>query len=68
MAVLDRARVATPSDIDAPKEEAERNIPVPIPPADRRQGAPLSAPQEVPPQWLARFECLQKGLQEVNIR
>ncbi|KAL0446739.1 UNVERIFIED_CONTAM: hypothetical protein Slati_1801800 [Sesamum latifolium] len=66
VAVLARARVATPSDIDAPEEKAEGNIPVPIPLADRRQGAPLSAPQEVHPQWLARFECLQKGLQEVQ--
>ncbi|KAL0453584.1 UNVERIFIED_CONTAM: hypothetical protein Slati_1336500 [Sesamum latifolium] len=37
-----------------------------MPPADRRQGAPQSAPHEVPPQWLARFGCLQKGLQEVQ--
>ncbi|KAL0411246.1 UNVERIFIED_CONTAM: hypothetical protein Slati_3714300 [Sesamum latifolium] len=66
VAVLARARVATPSDIDAPEEEAKGDIPVPITPADRRQGAPPSAPQEVPPQWLARFKCLQKGLQDVQ--
>ncbi|KAL0462333.1 UNVERIFIED_CONTAM: hypothetical protein Slati_0120900 [Sesamum latifolium] len=36
VAVLARARVATPSDIDAPEVEVEGNIPVPIPPADRR--------------------------------
>ncbi|KAL0355780.1 UNVERIFIED_CONTAM: hypothetical protein Sradi_4024900 [Sesamum radiatum] len=66
VAVLARARVATSSDIDAPEEEAEVDIPIPIPPADRRQGAPPSTPQEVPSQWLARFECLQKGLQDVQ--
>ncbi|KAL0430432.1 UNVERIFIED_CONTAM: hypothetical protein Sradi_0669200 [Sesamum radiatum] len=36
VAVLVRARLATPSDIDSPEEEAEGNIPVPMPPADRR--------------------------------
>ncbi|KAL0289362.1 UNVERIFIED_CONTAM: hypothetical protein Sangu_2617600 [Sesamum angustifolium] len=45
---------ATPSDMDAPEEEAEGDIPVPLP------------PQDVPPQWLAHFECLQKGLQNVQ--
>ncbi|KAL0400432.1 UNVERIFIED_CONTAM: hypothetical protein Sradi_2386500 [Sesamum radiatum] len=64
--VLARARVATPFDIDTPEEKAEGNIHVPVPPADRRQWAPPSAPQEVPPQWFARFECLQKDLQEVQ--
>ncbi|KAL0461429.1 UNVERIFIED_CONTAM: hypothetical protein Slati_0030500 [Sesamum latifolium] len=31
-----------------------------------RQGAPPFIPQEVPPQWLARFEHLQKSLQDVR--
>ncbi|KAL0430395.1 UNVERIFIED_CONTAM: hypothetical protein Sradi_0665500 [Sesamum radiatum] len=31
-----------------------------------RQGAPLLAPQEVPPQWIVRFKCLQKSLQDVQ--
>ncbi|KAL0420637.1 UNVERIFIED_CONTAM: hypothetical protein Slati_3086600 [Sesamum latifolium] len=31
-----------------------------------RQGAPPAAPQGVPPNWLAHFECLQKGLQDVR--
>ncbi|KAL0411589.1 UNVERIFIED_CONTAM: hypothetical protein Slati_3748600 [Sesamum latifolium] len=61
-------RVATPSDIDAPEEEAEEGAPAPVPLAGERQGAPLPALQEVPPQWLARFEHLQKDLQDVNSR
>ncbi|KAL0416822.1 UNVERIFIED_CONTAM: hypothetical protein Slati_3514100 [Sesamum latifolium] len=64
--MLAHARVATPSDIDATEEEAEGDVVVPVPLADMRQGAPPLAPQEVPPQWLARFECLQKGLQDVQ--
>ncbi|KAL0394668.1 UNVERIFIED_CONTAM: hypothetical protein Slati_4433000 [Sesamum latifolium] len=38
---------ATPSDI--PLKRKLKEHPVPIPPADRRQGATSSAPQEVPP-------------------
>ncbi|KAL0448128.1 UNVERIFIED_CONTAM: hypothetical protein Slati_1940700 [Sesamum latifolium] len=36
------------------------------PPIAGRQGAPPTAPQEVPPYWLARFEFLQKGLQGIR--
>ncbi|KAL0355339.1 UNVERIFIED_CONTAM: hypothetical protein Sradi_3980800 [Sesamum radiatum] len=35
-------------------------------PAGRRLNVPLPEPQEVPPQWLARLEHLQKGLQDVK--
>ncbi|KAL0288945.1 UNVERIFIED_CONTAM: hypothetical protein Sradi_7085300 [Sesamum radiatum] len=35
---------------------------------DKWQGPPPPAPQEVPLQWLARFECLQKGLQNVQYK
>ncbi|KAL0434309.1 UNVERIFIED_CONTAM: hypothetical protein Slati_2765200 [Sesamum latifolium] len=66
MATLDPARVATLSEADALKEETKGDIPVPVPPVGRRQEAPLPAPQEVPPQWFARLEYLQKGLQEVQ--
>ncbi|KAL0294021.1 UNVERIFIED_CONTAM: hypothetical protein Sradi_6907500 [Sesamum radiatum] len=48
VATLAPVRVATPSDVDAPKEEAKGNIPVPLPPADRRQGAPPLLPQDIP--------------------
>ncbi|KAL0367686.1 UNVERIFIED_CONTAM: hypothetical protein Sradi_3658700 [Sesamum radiatum] len=63
IATLVPARTATPFDVDVPKEEAEECIP---PPIVGRQGAPLGAPQEVPPHWLAHFECLQKGLQDIR--
>ncbi|KAL0378698.1 UNVERIFIED_CONTAM: hypothetical protein Sradi_3175300 [Sesamum radiatum] len=66
VAVLAHARVVTPSNTDAPEEEAEGDISVPVPSADTRQGAPLLAPQDVPPKWLARFECLQKDLRKVG--
>ncbi|KAL0452890.1 UNVERIFIED_CONTAM: hypothetical protein Slati_1267100 [Sesamum latifolium] len=58
--------VATPSDVEAPEEEAGEKAPVPVPLAGRRWEIPLPEPQEVPPQWLARFEHLQKGLQDVK--
>ncbi|KAL0462605.1 UNVERIFIED_CONTAM: hypothetical protein Slati_0148100 [Sesamum latifolium] len=54
--------VATPSDVEAPEEEAGEEAPVPMPVAGRRREIPLPESQEVPPQWLARFEHLQKGL------
>ncbi|KAL0462906.1 UNVERIFIED_CONTAM: hypothetical protein Slati_0178200, partial [Sesamum latifolium] len=59
-------RVAPPPEADAPDEEDEEEIPVPVPPAGRRRNVPLTEPQEVPPQWLARLEHLQKGLQDVK--
>ncbi|KAL0411595.1 UNVERIFIED_CONTAM: hypothetical protein Slati_3749200 [Sesamum latifolium] len=36
MVTLAPTRVATPSDVDAPEEEAEGDIPVPAPPVDKR--------------------------------
>ncbi|KAL0454820.1 UNVERIFIED_CONTAM: Pro-Pol polyprotein [Sesamum latifolium] len=66
VAALAPTRVATPSDVEAPEEEAEEAIPAPVSPTDRRLEAPTPVPQEVPPHWLARLEYLQKGLQDVQ--
>ncbi|KAL0293341.1 UNVERIFIED_CONTAM: hypothetical protein Sradi_6941900 [Sesamum radiatum] len=54
-------RVTLPPEADAPDEEDEGEIPVPVPPAGRRRNVTLPEPQEVPPQWLARLEHLQKS-------
>ncbi|KAL0373709.1 UNVERIFIED_CONTAM: hypothetical protein Sradi_3286600 [Sesamum radiatum] len=59
-------RVAPPPEADTPNKEDEGEIPVPVPPSGRRRNVPLPEPQEVPPQWLARLEHLQKGLQDVK--
>ncbi|KAL0445733.1 UNVERIFIED_CONTAM: hypothetical protein Slati_1701200 [Sesamum latifolium] len=59
-------RVATPSDADVQEEEAGEEAPVPVPLTGRRREIPWPEPQEVPPQWLARLEHLQKGLQDVK--
>ncbi|KAL0402335.1 UNVERIFIED_CONTAM: hypothetical protein Slati_4263400 [Sesamum latifolium] len=59
-------RVAPPPAADALDEEDEGEIPVPVPPAGRRHNVPLPEPQELPPQWLAHLEHLQKGLQDVK--
>ncbi|KAL0444279.1 UNVERIFIED_CONTAM: hypothetical protein Slati_2150600 [Sesamum latifolium] len=53
-------RVATPSDVEAPEKEAGEEAPIPVPPGSRRREILLPKSQEVPPQWLARFEHLQK--------
>ncbi|KAL0417248.1 UNVERIFIED_CONTAM: hypothetical protein Slati_3556700 [Sesamum latifolium] len=66
VAALAPTRVATPSDVEAPEEEAEEAIRVPVPPAGGRLEAPPPIPQEVPPHWLARIKYLQKGLQDVR--
>ncbi|KAL0416104.1 UNVERIFIED_CONTAM: hypothetical protein Slati_3442300 [Sesamum latifolium] len=47
-------------------EEVGEEAPVPVPVVGRRWEIPLPESQEVPPQWLARFEHLQKGLQDVK--
>ncbi|KAL0416683.1 UNVERIFIED_CONTAM: hypothetical protein Slati_3500200 [Sesamum latifolium] len=59
-------RLAPPPKADVPEEEDEEEAPVPVPPAGRRRDIPLPRPQEVPPQWLARMEYLQNGLQDVK--
>ncbi|KAL0344691.1 UNVERIFIED_CONTAM: hypothetical protein Sradi_4300400 [Sesamum radiatum] len=65
VAAIAPTRVATPSDVDAP-EEAEEGVSTPLSLAGRRQEVPLPDHQEVPLQWLTRFEHLQKGLQDVR--
>ncbi|KAL0313319.1 UNVERIFIED_CONTAM: hypothetical protein Sradi_5731200 [Sesamum radiatum] len=59
-------RKGPPPAADAPDEEDKGEIPVPVPPEGRRRNIPLPEPQEVSPQWLARLEHLQKGLQDVK--
>ncbi|KAL0356312.1 UNVERIFIED_CONTAM: hypothetical protein Sradi_4078100 [Sesamum radiatum] len=59
-------RVAPPPEADALDEEDDGEIPVPMPLADRRRNIILPEPQEVPPQWLARLEHLQKAQQWFN--
>ncbi|KAL0395268.1 UNVERIFIED_CONTAM: hypothetical protein Slati_4493000 [Sesamum latifolium] len=49
-----------------PEEEPGEAVPVPAPPTIRRSDVPSSVPQEFPANWLARLECLQKGLQDVQ--
>ncbi|KAL0434694.1 UNVERIFIED_CONTAM: hypothetical protein Sradi_0177300 [Sesamum radiatum] len=66
LVVLTPARTITPSDEDVLEELAEEGAPVHVLPIVERQGPLLVASQKVPPQWLARFECLQKGLQDVQ--
>ncbi|KAL0453048.1 UNVERIFIED_CONTAM: hypothetical protein Slati_1282900, partial [Sesamum latifolium] len=61
-------RLTPPREANAPEEEVEEEAPVPMPPIGRRREIPLPGPQEVPPQWLARLEHLQKGLQDVKCR
>ncbi|KAL0455097.1 UNVERIFIED_CONTAM: hypothetical protein Slati_0848900 [Sesamum latifolium] len=59
-------RLAPPAEADDPEEEDKEDAPVPVPPAGKRHDILLPGPQEVPPQWLARLEHLQKGLQDVK--
>ncbi|KAL0289138.1 UNVERIFIED_CONTAM: hypothetical protein Sradi_7079900 [Sesamum radiatum] len=59
-------RTAPPPEADTAGEEDEGEIPIPVLPAARRRNVPLPEPHEVPPQWLARLEHLQKGLQDVK--
>ncbi|KAL0420591.1 UNVERIFIED_CONTAM: hypothetical protein Slati_3082700 [Sesamum latifolium] len=40
VAALAPARVATPSDVDVPEEEAEEVVPVPVPPTGRSESGP----------------------------
>ncbi|KAL0345686.1 UNVERIFIED_CONTAM: hypothetical protein Sradi_4399900 [Sesamum radiatum] len=59
-------RIAPPPEADAPGEEDEGEIPIPMLPAGRRRNVPLPEPHEVPPQWLACLEHLHKGLQDMK--
>ncbi|KAL0394373.1 UNVERIFIED_CONTAM: hypothetical protein Slati_4403500 [Sesamum latifolium] len=61
-------RLTPPPEANVPEEEVEEEAPVPVPPIGRMREIPLPGPQEVPPQWLARLEHLQKGLQDVKYR
>ncbi|KAL0453588.1 UNVERIFIED_CONTAM: hypothetical protein Slati_1336900 [Sesamum latifolium] len=61
-------RLTPPPEANVPEEEVEEEAPVPVPPIGRRREIPLPGPQEVPPQWLAHLEHLQKGLQDVKYR
>ncbi|KAL0455792.1 UNVERIFIED_CONTAM: hypothetical protein Slati_0918400 [Sesamum latifolium] len=66
VAVASPPRLAPPPEVEVLEEESEEEIPVPVPPEGRRHNIPFPEPQEVPPQWLARLEHLQKGLQDVK--
>ncbi|KAL0410826.1 UNVERIFIED_CONTAM: hypothetical protein Slati_3672300 [Sesamum latifolium] len=59
-------RLAPPPEAEVLEEEGEEEAPVPVLPAGRRRDIPRHEPPEVPPQWLARLEHLQKGLQDVK--
>ncbi|KAL0458558.1 UNVERIFIED_CONTAM: hypothetical protein Slati_0483000 [Sesamum latifolium] len=59
-------RLAPPPEAEVLEEEGEEEAPVPVLSAGRRRDIPRPEPPEVPPQWLARLEHLQKGLQDVK--
>ncbi|KAL0445718.1 UNVERIFIED_CONTAM: hypothetical protein Slati_1699700 [Sesamum latifolium] len=59
-------RLAPPPEAEVLEEEGEEEAPVPVLPAGRRHEIPRPEPPKVPPQWLARLEHLQKGLQDVK--
>ncbi|KAL0440527.1 UNVERIFIED_CONTAM: hypothetical protein Slati_2535700 [Sesamum latifolium] len=66
LAVLVPARVMTSFKVTAP-EQADPALAAPRP--NNADGPTTQLPTqmgEVPPQWLARLECLQKGLQDVQ--
>ncbi|KAL0361944.1 UNVERIFIED_CONTAM: Retrovirus-related Pol polyprotein from transposon [Sesamum radiatum] len=73
-ALREHAPIAAPPrltpvpEANVPEEEVEEEAPVHVPPIGRRREVPLLGPQEVPPQWLARLEHLQKELQDVKYR
>ncbi|KAL0440284.1 UNVERIFIED_CONTAM: hypothetical protein Slati_2511400 [Sesamum latifolium] len=66
VAALAPVRIATPSNVEAPEEEPGEAVPALAPPTIRRPDIHSSVPQEFPANWLARLECLQKGLQDVQ--
>ncbi|KAL0462007.1 UNVERIFIED_CONTAM: hypothetical protein Slati_0088300 [Sesamum latifolium] len=59
-------RLAPPPEAKVLEEEGEEEAPVHVLPAGKRRDIPRSEPLEVPPQWLAHLEHLQKGLQDVK--
>ncbi|KAL0428159.1 UNVERIFIED_CONTAM: hypothetical protein Slati_2990700 [Sesamum latifolium] len=59
-------RLAPPPEAKVLEEEGAEEAPVPVLPAGRRRDIPRPEPPEVPPQWLACLEHLQKGLQDVK--
>ncbi|KAL0462583.1 UNVERIFIED_CONTAM: hypothetical protein Slati_0145900 [Sesamum latifolium] len=66
LAVLVPARVTTPSEVTVP-EQADPASAIPRSNAVERPATQLSTQTgDVPPQWLARLEYLQKGLQDVQ--
>ncbi|KAL0454885.1 UNVERIFIED_CONTAM: hypothetical protein Slati_0827700 [Sesamum latifolium] len=66
MSVAAPPRLAPPPEAEVLEEESEEEAPVPVLPAGRRRDIPRPEPPEVPPQWLARLEHLQKGLQDMK--
>ncbi|KAL0434616.1 UNVERIFIED_CONTAM: hypothetical protein Sradi_0169500 [Sesamum radiatum] len=66
VAALAPVCIATPSDVEVPEEEPGEAVPAPAPPTIRRPDIHSSVPQEFPANWLARLECLQNGLQDVQ--
>ncbi|KAL0415866.1 UNVERIFIED_CONTAM: hypothetical protein Slati_3418500 [Sesamum latifolium] len=59
-------RLAPPHEAEVLEEEGEEEALAPVLPAGKRRDIPRPEPPEVPPQWLARLEHLQKGLQDVK--
>ncbi|KAL0453914.1 UNVERIFIED_CONTAM: hypothetical protein Slati_1369500 [Sesamum latifolium] len=66
MSVVAPPRLAPPPEAEVLEKEGEEEALVPVLPAGRRRDIPRPVPPEVPPQWLARLEHLQKGLQDVK--
>ncbi|KAL0322064.1 UNVERIFIED_CONTAM: hypothetical protein Scaly_2502800 [Sesamum calycinum] len=68
LAVLILARVTTPLEVTAPKQTDPVLV---IPRPNIAEGPSTQLPtqvEDVPPQWLARLEYLQKGLQDVQYK
>ncbi|KAL0404051.1 UNVERIFIED_CONTAM: hypothetical protein Sradi_2045900 [Sesamum radiatum] len=60
------AYTITPSNVDVPNKEDKRIPPAPVPLVAGVQGPPSQTQKDISLQWLARLECLQKGLQDVQ--
>ncbi|KAL0395203.1 UNVERIFIED_CONTAM: hypothetical protein Slati_4486500 [Sesamum latifolium] len=68
VAVFAHARVATPSEIDAPEEEAEGNIPVPIPQRTGGRGLPQRLLKRFLYSGLPASSTFKKAFKRFNIR